>query len=185
MNKNTINSAIQKRERQQHGFKHWWHINGYKVMCVVLWFIWLPMLAHEKYKEHHRKNFVENSAKTQKLLDKVFPKMVSHYCGDGKVIIVMLGSDFENYANFCTEDFHSSYALPKRVRNYFSLLTSEQLKRMMVDYEIDGYEKRIVTCWQDWDEITKMFGWAENWNKDYDKAVVFYDPEKVVQHETD
>ena len=47
MNKEVI-KAINKKSTKIDKFNKWWWDNGYKVMRVILWYIWLPMLVWEK-----------------------------------------------------------------------------------------------------------------------------------------
>ena len=174
MNRNKIDFALKKKERREHGIRAWLRKNDYKIMRVVLWFVWLPMYAYDKRRDKKRKEFIEDPLKTKKWLDKVFAKIVSFYCSDSKVILIMLGSDSNLYADFCTEDFTKKYAVGRKAGRYFLQLTREQREEMIKNYVIDGYTKVYLQNWIDWDKIAQKFGWETNWNKDYDKAVVFY-----------
>ena len=179
-NKKRIDAAVRQRERQKYGFGAWWNKNGYKVMRIILWFIWIPILLYEKYINRKRKSFVENSQTTKKWLNKTFPKIVACYCDDPSVIMIMLTGYGECYADIDPDTFCRCHCISKRARKYFRLLSHEQREQMILDYEIDGYKKIIVSHWQDWDKVINFFNWEDyyNYNKDYDKAVIFYDGSK-------
>lgn len=80
--------------------------------------------------------------------------MVGYYYSDATTIIVVLGYSTEF---LCTEDFVDSWIVGNRFARYFLMLTFEQREQMIMDYEIGGYEKKLLSNWQD-----------------YDKAVMFY-----------
>lgn len=174
VDKHKIDAALKKKERRKHGIRSWGRKNGYKIMRVILWFVWLPMYAYNKWRDKKRKEFVENPLKTKKWLDKVFLKMVSYYCSDSKVILIMLGNDSDFCADFCTEDFVKKYVVGRRAKRYFEQLTRKQREEMIKNYVIDGYTKVYLQNWVDWDKIAQKLGWETNWAKDRDKAVVFY-----------
>lgn len=178
MNKDKIILEINKKDSR---LAAWWHKNDYKVMRVVLWFIWIPMWLHRKYVFRKKKQFVEIPSKTKKWLDKVFHKMVAHYCNEAEEILIVLGSDRENCGDFSTNDFANYNGIGKRAKKYFELLTSEQRQQMIMGYDIEGYEKKLLLCRSDWEEIEQQLGWDTNWNEDYCKAVVFYDNNKKVE----
>lgn len=179
MDKNKIKSAIEKKRKKNFGISLWWRRNGYKVMRIILWFVWVPLCFHERYSDIKRKNFIEDPVKTKRRIDKVFPKIVANYCNDENVILIILGTDFDSYGDFSTEDFTNKRVVGKRTKKYFELLTYEQREKMIIDYTIDGYDKKILSCWQDWNDAEKLFGWETNWKKNFCKAVVFYVPNRV------
>ena len=173
MNKKKIERAATKNK-----YSVWLGKYGYIVKHIVLWFIWIPICLYEKLVDRKRKAFIEKPNKTKRLLDKVFPKMVVHYCSDINVILIMFGYHDGMYADFCTHDFTRSRSLSKRQRQYFAHLSDERIKQLIADYEIDGYEKMVLSSGQDWDIAAEKFEWETNCNKDIDRAVVFYSVEK-------
>lgn len=52
MNKEVIKAINNKQNKieksKKKKFSKWWHANGYKVMRVLFFYVWLPMLALEK-----------------------------------------------------------------------------------------------------------------------------------------
>lgn len=50
MNKEAVR-AMKKKERK---FSKWWRANGYKVMRILLFFIWIPMRIGEKLDERQK-----------------------------------------------------------------------------------------------------------------------------------
>lgn len=178
MNKKRIDAAVRKRKHQKR-FEVWWNKNGYKVGRIFLWFIWIPTVIGERIQENKKSRFIENPIETKRWLDKVFPKMVAHYCTDeDNTILIMLGRDYEDYGDFSSESFTHSPAINKRTQRYFRLLTPKQREKMIIDYEIYGYNKILISNWQEWDKVTNMFNWYPNQHKDYCRAVIFYDESK-------
>lgn len=180
MDKAKIKSVIEKKHKKNKSILLWWHRNGHKIMRVILWFVWIPLCLYERHSNIKKKNFIENPIKTKKWIDKVFPKMVAHYCNDEDAILIILGTDPDSYGDFSINDFTNKSIVGKQAKKYFELLTFEQREKMIVDYTIDGYEKMLLSCWQDWSKAEQQFGWDTNWNKDFCKAVVFYDSNRQI-----
>ncbi len=173
MNKKQLETKVQKW-RFLLKIKAWWVNNGDKILSIILWFVYIPMIIYEKIADRIKKNFQENRLKTKKWLDKVFPKIAAYYCTDISHILVILGRVTNCYGDFCTEDFRNRYAVGKRAAKYFELLSVQQREQMIIDYEIGGYKKMMLMNWQDWCKAERKFILPPNYNKDYDKGVVFY-----------
>ena len=173
LNRKQIESELQKKNNPSK-IVIWWRKNNYIVFRVILWYIFIPMWVHEKIENRRIEKFTEDKAKTRKYLDRAFPKIVRYYCSDASAILIILGFNAVNSGDFSTEDFKRGYVVGQKAARYFSMLTIEQRKQMIIDYEIDGYKKMMLTNWQDWSKAEREFDWTENWNKDYDKGVVFY-----------
>ena len=178
MNKKKIDAVIKKREQRKR-FSTWWNNNSYKVMRVIFWFIWIPMLLHEKYINRQRTSFVENPEKTKKLFDKAFPKLVASHYSDPSVIVVGLADYGEYYANddIFTGYLFSDSCLSKKAKRYFKALSSERREQLFLDYEIEGYKKIIISQDQDWERAAKFFDWSLSYSEPY-KAIIFYDESK-------
>lgn len=179
MNKEKIDTAIKKRKRREHGFGVWWDRNGYKVMRVVLWFIWIPLLLYETCINLSRKRkFVENPEKTKKLFDKAFPKIIAEHYDDPSVIVVMFINSDEWFEDVSIGDFCYDSCLSKRIKKYFKSLPDWRIEQLLLDCEIDGYNKIIVSQYQDWNKVVKFFDWSPYFHAEHDKAVIFYDKSK-------
>lgn len=178
MNKEKIDGVIKKREHHKR-FSRWWDNNGYKIMRVVFWFIWIPMFLHEKYINRKRTSFVKNPKKTKKLFDKAFPKLVAAHCSDPNIIVIGLLDYGEFYGNddIFTGYLFSDNCLSKKVKRYFKALSPERREQLFLEYEIKGYKKIILSQDQDWEKAAKLFDWSIGYSEPY-KAVIFYNGSK-------
>lgn len=175
--KEKIERAAEEKERQNRGFRSWWRKNGYKVCRVVLFPIWICVLCKEKYAKYRSEHFTEDVSKTKRYIDKAIPKLVKHYVEDPSCILISFGS-FGYYGDFSTEDFKNKFVVGHRIAQYFYDIGYYRRRDMLLDYDIDGYEKMVIDNWIKWDKAVEMFGWEPNYDKDKDKAVVFYLKEK-------
>ena len=148
-------------------------------MRVVLWFIWIPLLLYETCINLSRKRkFVENPEKTKKLFDKAFPKIIAEHYDDPSVIVVMFINSDEWFEDVSIGDFCYDSCLSKRIKKYFKSLPDWRIEQLLLDCEIDGYNKIIVSQYQDWNKVVKFFDWSPYFHAEHDKAVIFYDKSK-------
>ena len=169
MDKKKIDKAIKKRKGGC--VKRWFRKNRGIILPIIFWYIWLPMLIIDKIKEHNYKTFVENPRKTKRYFDKAFVKLIAFECDDPTIIEVGLNFD---EADLSVRSFLYAPCLKGKHKRYFYRLGKERLSQIISEYEIDGYKKLYLDNWIAWDKAQQKFGWIENWDKDWEKAIVFY-----------
>lgn len=173
---NNIERQFQKQERKRNSsMRKWWSRNGYKVCRVVFFYIWIPVFVYEKIKDAQYKNLKYDNNTTKKYLDKVMPKLVSHYEESPNLILFHNTSDFGGirfYWDLCSNWMTRKF---KKETKYFAKFHGLVQKYIIEEYQIDGYEKMVLDNWIDWDRAKEKFDWYDTpYNKDYAKGVVFY-----------
>lgn len=173
---NNIERQFQKQERKRNSsMRKWWSKNSYKVCRVVFFYIWIPVFVYEKIKDAKYKNLKYDNNTTKKYLDKVMPKLVSHYEESPNLILFHNTSDFGGirfYWDLCSNWMTRKF---KKETKYFSKFYGLVQKYIIEEYQIDGYEKMVLDNWIDWDRAKEKFDWYDTpYNKDYAKGVVFY-----------
>lgn len=173
-----IDREVKKKEKKKTGIHSWYRRNEYKIWRVVLFPIYLSLLAREKWRNYRRKHCTENAEKTKKYLDIAFPKLISQCAEDPYCFLVNLNY-LDDYGDFSKLDFYKSYYVGKHISNYFSQdIFCGKMDEILLDYEISGYTKVVLDNWIKWRHAEKAFGWGENYNADYQKSILFYSKEK-------
>lgn len=156
----------------------WWIKNGYKVMRVLLWYIWVPAVLYSKLKALRSRRFVENPKRTKRIFDRIFPKLVSKHCESNDIILISLGRDDFYFCDFTSDSIADKYQVGKHASKYFNKLTSERRKIIISNYNIDGYGKELLDSSLKWSCAEEYFGLGHNYYGDSHKAVLFYNTEK-------
>jgi hypothetical protein len=173
---NNIEKQFKKQKKKRNSStRKWWKKNKHKIARVVLFYIWIPILLHEKIKNTRYKNLTYSNDTTQKYLDKVMPKLVYHYEEDPNLILFHDTEDFGGirfYWDLCSNWMRKTF---KKETRYFGKFNKEVKNYIIQEYNIDGYKKMILSNWADWRKAQKLFGWYSTpYNADYANGVVFY-----------
>lgn len=178
---NNIEKQFQKQEKKKNSsIRKWWNKNAYKIARVIFFYIWIPILVCEKVKDSKYKNLKYSDDTTKKYLDKVMPKLVSHYEENPNLLLFHNTSDFGGirfYWDLCSSWMQKNF---KKETQYFSKFHWLVQKYIIEEYQIDGYEKMILDNWTDWSKAKEKFDWyGVPYNVDYAKGVLFYKDIKV------
>ena len=157
----------------------WWRKNSYKVWRVVLFPVWICVLALDKYKHYRYKSLTFSEEYCKKCIDKILPKFVIHYNEDPQCILISDCDDFGyimfvdlcGIHNYCYAEKHGC---KKEIR--FTRKFVEQTRKYIIEkYEINGYNKMVLTNYKEWNEAAKKFDWGGvPYNCDHCVGVVFY-----------
>ncbi len=170
---NKIEKQVNKKKRRENNkLKKWWRKNSYKVWRVLLFWLWLPMLLHEKISKKRYDAMKYSDKSNKKYLDKVLPYLVAYWEDDSNCFLMTEAGDMGGIR------FKSLGYLPRKYRKqerYFTKFYQEVKAYIVRTYEIDGYEKFPILTSGDWYAAKEKFDWGGvPYSDDYAKGVVFY-----------
>lgn len=176
----TVKEQIEKAyaKKQKKTFAKWWNENGYKIMRVILWPIWLYEILREKKekRDQERLNAAGFSKEVcKKYLDKALPDLIakSHDASDEILITDAddMGGVYFNQLYRCKN---------KKISNFFSRFMIDVKNYIIEEYTIDNYNKITLSNWTDWARAKDMFDWYDTpYHSDYRKGVVFYTDDQI------
>ena len=177
----TVKEQIEKAhaKKQKKTLAKWWNKNGYKIMRVIFWPIWLYQVLREKKEKRDRERL--NAAGFSKeickrYLDKTLPMLIVKSGQATEEILLTTADDMGGV------DIDRLYRCKnKKMSNYF-LKFSVNVKHYILDeYIIDGYKKMQLNNWTDWARAKDMFDWGGTpYYADYAKGVIFYNDNHIV-----
>lgn len=172
---NNIEKTFKKKEKREASkIRKWWQKHGYKVLRVLLFYIWIPCWCHQKLKDKRYKEMSYNDDTTKKYLDKCLPALVAHHEESSDVFIFHDCDDYDGirfYWSFSASWFRKKF---KKQSSYFVKFSREVQNYIINDYQVEGYAKRVLDNWIDWSDVCKRFDWDKPWNVDHAKGAVFY-----------
>ena len=176
MNMNNIEKQFRKQEKKKNSsIRKWWNKNCYKIMRIVLFYIWVPILVYTKIKDTKYKKLKYSDDTTKKYLDKVMPKLVYRCEEDLNLILFHNTQDFGGirfYWDLCSNWMSKKF---KKETQYFAKFNAAVKDYIIQEYHIDGYEKMTLNNWVDWNRAKEKFNWYDTpYNVDYAEGVVFY-----------
>ena len=148
MNKEVV-KAMNKKENRFNAIKKWWDKNGYKVMRVVLFPIWLGIKAKEKITSYlnSREEWSEERVK----------EIVNYY--------VPLLADWDE-EDKCFYFFDNGYGwsmglakkhLKRKDRRFWNIhhgWGGGKIRSCLIDeFELEGFKKEVGNCSDGWTEI--------------------------------
>ena len=116
-------------------FKQWWNKNGYKVMRVLLFYIWIPSLIIDKLKA---KNYIKDYNNGEISVD-----WLKKFCD--KYLPGICDKTENGYYFFNNGYGFSGYRfIKRRDRKIASIHRSSLLYYIVDKYEIEGYTKDVI-----------------------------------------
>ena len=117
-------------------FKKWWDKNGYKILRILLFYIWIPMLIIDKIKSKNYKKIYNNGEVSVDWLKKFCDTYLPGIC-----------DKTENGYYFFNNGYgFGGYKFIKRKdRKIASMHCSILLYYIVNKYEIEGYDKNILS----------------------------------------
>lgn len=161
-----------EKHDKKHPIKSWWRKNGYKIMRVILFPIWISYEIKTRLKDKWYKELEFSPEVCKAYLDKVLPGMVAHYCEDAKCFLISNTDDMGDI-QFCY--FWQSSQINKKYESFFLKFTRLCEEYILNNYQIDGYQKMVLLNYSDWKQAAKKFDWnGTPYRSDYVKGVIFY-----------
>ena len=148
MNKEIIKAM--NRKEKNHPIRDWWNKNGYKVLRVVLFYIWLPALGIEKIQKklNARQKWSEDRAK--EILDYYIPRK-AEWCEEDKTFYF-----FDNGMGW-SMSFAKKY-LKLKDRRWWDChrgWVGGKIRTYLIDeYRLEGCTKEIGNCSGGWTEVS-------------------------------
>ena len=147
-NKEVI-KAINKKENRFNGIKKWWDKNGYKVMRVVLFPIWLGIKAKEKITSYLNSREEWSEERVKEILNYYVPRFADW--------------DEEDKC-FCFFDNGYGWSiglakkyLKRKDRRFWNIhngLGGGMIRSYLIDeFELEGFKKEVGNCSDGWTEI--------------------------------
>ena len=154
----------------------WWRNNGYKINRIIFFPIWIFIYLSEKYKNKRYESIMFSEEYCKKCIDKMLPKFILHYNEDKYCILISDCNDFGyiTFYDLCFNTYLKNHGCKKEI--IFTNKFYNNVKEYIINkYQIDGYNKMIMSNYKEWNEAKDKFNWYDiPYSCDYCKGVVFY-----------
>lgn len=143
MNKEII-KAMNKKEKK-YPVRKWWSKNGYKVMRVIFFPVWICEVIHEKTNEWLNSRNSWNEARAKAILDYYIPRRAEWDEEDKSFFFFDNGYGWGKLSN---------RYLKRKDRRFFRV-NKYNIRRYLIDtFELDGFTKREGDCRNGWTELS-------------------------------
>ncbi len=148
MNKEVI-KAMNKKENRFNAIKKWWDKNGYKVMRVVLFPIWLGIKAKEKITSYLNSREEWSEERVKEILNYYIPRLADwdeedkcfYFFDNGYGWSIGLAKKYLKRKDRRFWNIHNGWCGGK-IRSY-----------LIDEFELEGFEKEVGNCSDGWTEI--------------------------------
>ena len=148
MNKEVI-KAMNKKENRFNAIKKWWDKNGYKVMRVVLFPVWLGIKAKEKITSYLNSREEWSEERVKEILNYYIPRMADwdeedkcfYFFDNGYGWSIGLAKKYLKRKDRRFWNVHHGWGGGK-IRSY-----------LIDEFELEGFEKEVGNCSEGWTEI--------------------------------
>lgn len=148
MNKEVV-KAMNKKENRFNAIKKWWDKNGYKVMRVVLFPIWLGIKTKEKITSYLNSREEWSEERVKEILNYYVPRLADWNEEDKSFYF------FDNGYGWSI-GLAKKYLKRKdrRFWNIYNGWSGGKIRSYLIDeFELEGFEKEIGNCSDGWTEI--------------------------------
>lgn len=149
MNKEVV-KAMNKKENRFNAIKKWWDKNGYKVMRVVLFPIWLGIKTKEKITSYLNSREEWSEERVKEILNYYIPRLADWNEEDKSFYF------FDNGYGWSI-GLAKKYLKRKdrRFWNIYNGWSGGKIRSYLIDeFELEGFEKEVGNCSEGWTEIT-------------------------------
>lgn len=147
MTKETM-KAIEEKQKK-HPFRKWWRKHGYKVMRVILFPVWISIVVTEKIHNRIYDNIEWDEARVNRILNYYIPRD-SNWDSEEKAFHF-----FDN--GYGWNLYFAKRHLKRKDRRFWKKFTSfsgGEIKKYLIEkFELEGFEKEIVSTWESTLEI--------------------------------
>lgn len=148
MNKEVV-KAMNKKENRFNAIKKWWDKNGYKVMRVVLFPIWLGIKAKEKITSYLNSREEWSEERVKEILNYYVPRLADwdeedkcfYFFDNGYGWSIGLAKKYLKRKDRRFWNIHNDWCGGK-IRSY-----------LINEFELEGFEKEVGNCSDGWTEI--------------------------------
>lgn len=137
------------RKNEKHPIRDWWRKNGYKVMRVVLFPIWICMYAHDKIKNRLQARLWWSEERVNEILNYYVPRKCSWDEETQELYFFDNGYGWaigsaKKYLKFRDRRFWHKFSgwAGGKIRQY-----------LLNTFELEGFTKELGCCEDGWTEI--------------------------------
>ena len=138
------------RKNKKHPIRDWWHNNGYKVMRVVLFPIWIPVWAVDKIQNKMYVRTEWSDERANKILSYYVPRKCSWNEEEQELYF------FDNGYGWSIS--HAKKYLKRKDRrfwNKFNGWSGGRIREYLLNtFELEGFTKKLGNCEDGWTEIS-------------------------------
>jgi hypothetical protein len=138
------------RKKKNHAFRKWWSKNGYKVMRVVLFPIWIATIIYERVQRWINARNHWNSARADEILSYYIPRRAEWDSEDKSFYF------FDNGMGW-NLSYAKKYLKRKDRRFWYNNCGcwGGNIRTYLInEFELEGFTKEIGDCFSGWTEIT-------------------------------
>ena len=147
MNEEII-KAINKKNKK-HPIRKWWNKNGYKVMRVVLFPIWIGMVVKEIINKYLNSRQVWSDERAKEILNYYVPRKASWCEKDKTFYLFDNGMGWQNL---------SKKHLKLKDRRWWKIhcgFWGGDIRHYLIDkFELEGFTKKLGICDEGWTEVS-------------------------------
>lgn len=143
MTKETM-KAIENKQKN-HPFRKWWRKHGYKVMRVILFPVWIFIMVNEKIYN----NIEWDEARVNKILNYYIPQESDWNSKERAFYFFDNGYGW----NLCYAKKHLKRKDRRFWKKFASFGGGEIKEYLIEEFELEGFEKEIVSTWESTLEI--------------------------------
>lgn len=143
-----IIKAMNKKEKK-HPVRKWWNKNGYKVMRVILFPIWIGMVITEKINKYLNSRQKWSEERAKEILNYYIPRRADWNAEDKTFYFFDSGMGWGKLAK--------KY-LKRKDRRWWNLhrgWTGGKIRDYLLnEFELEGFTKEIGNCYDGWTEVS-------------------------------
>ena len=147
MNKEIIKAM--NRKEKKHTFKKWWNKNGYKVMRVIFFPLWIYSIISNKVTDKIIRKNEWNELTAKEILDYYIPRRCEWDAENNELYF------FDN--GYGWSYGYSKRHLKRKHRNFWKHncgWCGGKIRHFLInDFELEGFTKEALQCDSDWTEI--------------------------------
>ena len=146
MNAEIIKAINEKNKK--HPFRKWWNKNGYKVMRVIFFPIWIGIVAKDKINKYLTSRQEWSNERAEQILNYYVPHKAD-WCEEDKTFCFYdNGMGWSNLAKKYIK------LKDRRWWNNYSSSWGGKIRRYLIDeFELEGFTKELGNCDDGWTEI--------------------------------
>ena len=149
MNKEII-KAMNKKETNANNLRKWWDRNGYKVMRVILFPLWIGIKIKDKINKYLNSKNAWNEERAKKILNYYIPRE-ANWNAEKKCFYF-----FDNGYGWTSKSAKKHIKI--RDRRFWRLhngCVGSTIRNYLIDkFELEGFKKEIGDCYDYLTEIT-------------------------------
>lgn len=147
MNKEIIKAM--NRKEKKHPIKDWWKKNGYKVLRVILFPVWVSALGMDKIQKKFNARQKWSEKRAKEIFDYYLPRKAEWSEEDCAFYFFDNGMGWDNLAK--------KYLKLKDRRfwdNHRGFWGGKLRTYLIEEYEIEGFTKVVGNCSEGWTEVS-------------------------------